>query len=234
MRYAIVSDIHANLHAWQAALADIRRIGADQILCLGDIIGYGPSPMQVIDSVYDSVTHTTLGNHDAAICGFYDPAYFNDHARRTVEWTHNQLDRQAIQFLEKLPLKLRAKTFCCVHGDLSAPRQFNYIIDPIDAIPTWKHDPSPLVFVGHSHTPAIFVTNRSGHACRIPPQDFSIAPEKRYIVNVGSIGLPRDNDPRATYCLLDTKERTIRWRRIHFDVTGYHRALQAAGLEPAT
>jgi len=129
-----------------------------------------------------------------------------------------------------LPLSLDAKIFRCTHGEFSEPRAFNYIIEPEDAMASWKAVDHPLLFVGHTHDPAIFLLGQSGTPRVVEPQDFEIETEKRYLVNVGSVGQPRDGDARACYCVYDTRARTVRWRRVPFDLDAYKDALTAAGV----
>ena len=230
MRYAIVSDLHANLQAWKAVLLDIRSSRVDKIICLGDIIGYGPSPAELLQSVHRDVDHLVLGNHDAAVCGKVDESLFNDTAAGIIRWTRGRLNRTAISFLASLPLTLDAGTFRCAHGDFSEPGAFQYVIDPEDALPSWRTVDNQLLFVGHSHDPCIFITGQSGTPHRIPPQDFVMEQEKRYIVNVGSVGQPRDGEARASYCILDTNADAVYHRRIPFDLDAYRDAMESAGL----
>ncbi len=230
MRYAIVSDIHANWQAWNAVLLDIRSSDIDRLICLGDSVGYGPQPARVLESVHEHVHHVVLGNHDAAVCGKLDEALFNDNAAEIVRWTRDQLNPSAMSFLESLPLTLRGDLFRCAHGDLASPAQFNYIIEPEEAVPSWQATEEQLLFVGHSHDPAIFLLGQSGTPHRVPPQDFSLESGKRYIVNVGSVGQPRDGDARASYCIIDTDTQSIFWRRIPFDLDAYRSDLAVAGV----
>lgn len=233
MRYAIVSDIHSNLQAWNAVLLDIRSMKADRIICLGDLVGYGPNPRQVMESVHASVHFLVLGNHDAVLCGKLDATLFNENARRILKWTRDQLGPAAVKFLSGLPLSLRGSGFRCAHGDFSEPGQYNYVIDPPDALPSWRAVDDPLLFVGHSHQPALYLLGRSGTPHRLEPQDFVIEPEKRFLVNVGSVGQPRDGDVRASYCLYDTEGGAVYWRRIPFDLDAYRTALADAALPEA-
>lgn len=230
MRYAIVSDIHSNMQAWSSVLLDIRSLNVDEIICLGDIVGYGPNPAQVLASVHANVHHIIMGNHDAVICGKISAFLFNDKAREVILWTKDQLNRDAIDFLKTLPLSLDASVFRCVHGDFAAPASFRYIIDPQDAVPSWKAMEHKLLFAGHTHQPAIFLLGQSGIPRVVEPQDFQLEPEKRFLVNVGSVGQPRDGDPRASYCILDTADWSIHWRRIPFDIDMYRRAVKKAGI----
>ena len=233
MRYAIVSDIHANLQAWKVVLLDIGSSHVDRIICLGDTVGYGPNPAEVLESLYKHAHHVVLGNHDAAVCGKLNEDLFNDAAAGIVRWTRAQLNPDAMEFLKSLPLTLNGDGFRCSHGDFSAPGAFRYVIDPDDATPSWDAVDEPLLFVGHSHEPGIFVRGASGTPHRVPPQDFTLEPGKRFLVNVGSAGQPRDGDARACYCIYDTDEQSVFWRRIPFDLDDYRRNLEAAGIDPA-
>jgi len=230
MRYALVSDIHANLQAWNAVLLDIRSIHADQIICLGDIVGYGPNPSEVLQSIHSNVDHIILGNHDAVACGKMDSSEFYDEARNIINWTTTCLNDKAKKFLQSLPLTLAGFSFRCAHGDFADPGSFNYIIEPDEALPSWKAVPDQLLFVGHTHEPIIHLIGQSGAPHRVKPQDFEVEPGKRYIVNVGSVGQPRDKDARASYCIYDTERNLVMWRRIPFDIDAFRNALHDAGV----
>lgn len=234
MRYAIISDIHANRQALGAVLADIDAVGADGIICLGDVVGYGPAPAQVLQTVHSRVDYILLGNHDAVVGGRLDPECFNSNARQLIEWTQSQVDEKARKFLGSLPCVLEGDGFRCAHADVSMPLQYNYILEPDDAVPTWSACKEPLVFVGHSHDPAIFLTGNSGRTYRLDPQDFSLEAEKRYIVNAGSVGQPRDGDTRASYCLFDAGTGTVNFRRVAFDVDAYRDDCARQGIPSET
>jgi predicted phosphodiesterase len=230
MRIAIVSDLHANLQAWNAALFDIRSHRVDQIVCLGDVVGYGPNPAEVLQSVHANVNHFVLGNHDAVVAGKLGDDLFNDRARELVQWTRSRLNDQAVAFLAGLPLSLDAGMFRCSHGDLSEPGAFHYVIDPADALASWETVNHQLLFVGHSHRPAIFLMGPSETPRMLGPKDFRIEPNKRYLVNVGSVGHPRDGDPRACYCIFDSVKESVYWRRIPYDLDGFRAAVRQAAL----
>jgi predicted phosphodiesterase len=232
VKIAIVSDLHANWQAWTAALLDIRSLGADSIVCLGDIVGYGPNPDKLLESVHANVDHMVLGNHDAATCGKLDPALFTENAEQMIYWTRERLNRSALRFLESAPLSLSGDFFRCAHGDFDNPAAFQYVFDPDDALRSFKAVPEQLLFVGHTHNPAIHVSGSSGVVHSLTPQDFALEPGKRYLVNVGSIGQPRHKSTQATYCLLDTDEKSVYWRSIPFDIDAYVQAMEAAGISP--
>lgn len=233
MRYAIVSDIHANFTAWRTVLADIADIRADQIICLGDVVGYGPQPVAVLESVYRTVHVTLMGNHDAAVCGRLDPGLFQPHARAAVLRHRAQLSAAGIAWLERLPLVLTAPEFRCAHGDFSNPPAFYYILDEQDACPSWQATREPLLFAGHTHLPGIHVSGPSGRAHFLEPRDFTLEPGKRYIVNPGSVGYPRTGPFRSSYCLYDDQAGTVVFRQLPFDDEAYRAALREAGLEGA-
>lgn len=230
MQVAIISDIHANLQAWNAVLLDIRHSGIKKIICLGDIVGYGPNPAEVMESVYANVDYFVLGNHDAVICRKLDPSLFNQTAHELIEWTRDRLGPNAMKFLGAIPLTLQTNAFRCAHGDLGEPASFDYVIDPGDATPSWNCVDDQLIFIGHTHVPAIHVLGSSGVPRTVAPQDFALEEGKRYIVNVGSVGQPRDGDSRASYCIYDTTRKSVLWRRIAFDLDAYRVALKSVNL----
>lgn len=230
MRYALISDIHANWQAWRAVQIDIAAQQIDQVICLGDIVGYGPRPADVLESVHASVHHFIMGNHEAALLGFMDENLFNGAARDIIQWTRGQLNKKAMRVMREMPLSLKGENFRCAHGEFSEPGQFFYIVDPEDASPSWVTVPESLLFVGHTHRPGIFLLGASGTPRRVDYQDVMIEEGKRFLINIGSVGSPRDRDPRACYCIYDTAERSVFFRRVPFDVDAYRADLEKAGL----
>ncbi|MDD4101938.1 MAG: metallophosphoesterase family protein, partial [Kiritimatiellae bacterium] len=162
MRYAIVSDIHANMAAWRNVLTDIADLRTDKIICLGDILGYGPDSVEVLESVYQLVDVTLQGNHDAAICRRMATESFSGLAADAVSQNRDKLAPAALQWLSALPLTHDEPDFKCAHGDFSDPPAFRYIIEPSEALPSWQATAEQLLFVGHSHVPGIFVIGGSG------------------------------------------------------------------------
>ena len=229
MRYAIVSDLHANLTAWKTVLVDIADQKADAIICLGDVVGYGPNPVEVLESVYRHVRTTVMGNHDAAVCCRCDPEYFTDRAKAAVLRHQKQLSSQALIWLKHLPYLHQEADFCCTHGDFSNPKLFNYIVEPESALPSWQTRKEQLLFVGHSHLPGIYVLGESGKPHFVSPGDFVMEKGKRYIVNPGSVGYPRAGDCHSTYCIYDSVTKTVFFRVIPFDFTGYKESMRALG-----
>ncbi len=230
MKIAIVSDLHANLQAWKAVLRDIRGVKADMIICLGDVVGYGPNPAEVVESVWANANHCLLGNHDAALCGKIGVSTFSETAARSLEWTRTRVGAKALHYLSLLPLTVAAGGFRCAHGEFAAPGHFNYVFEPKDAAPSWQAVGEGLLFVGHTHQAGIFVIGRSRIPHRLEPQDFALEPGKRFLVNVGSVGQPRDGDTRSGYCLYDLKAGAVYWRRVPFDLDAFREALGRAGI----
>ena len=232
MRYAIVSDIHANWQAWKTVLLDIRSLKIERIISLGDLVGYGPNPCEVLESVYAAVDHFVLGNHDAALCGKLDSSLFNDEARIVLDWTRQRVGSTVMEFVKTMPLSLAGDSFRCAHGEFAEPGRFNYVFEPDDALRSWEAVEEPLLFNGHTHCPGIFLVGSSGRPYRLDPEDFELQPGKRFMVNVGSVGNPRDGDTRASYCIYDARHRSVFWRKIPFDLDAYRLALGEAGLPP--
>jgi diadenosine tetraphosphatase ApaH/serine/threonine PP2A family protein phosphatase len=225
MRYAIVSDIHANLQAWNAVLADTRVRDVDRILCLGDIVGYGPAPAEVMSSVHRHASDLVLGNHDAVIAGLLSPDSFNDHAQRLIQWTSDQLDDKARDYLAAIPLVVRGPGFRLAHAEFSDHGRFYYLENEDDAHASWQAVPEPLLFCGHTHHPQIYILD-DGRCKTREPVDFYLEPEKRYIVNVGSVGLSRDGDFRACYCVFNDEEQTVEFRRVPYDMEAFESAVR--------
>ena len=230
MRYAVVSDIHANLQAWNSVLLDIREQDIDRIICLGDIVGYGPNPVEVLESVHANIDYFVLGNHDAVVCDKMSSDLFNDDATTIINWTKGALNRNAVSLLKKIPLTLKGKNFRCSHGAFVAPGVFDYIFTEEDALESFNAVEEQLLFCGHTHLPGIFVLGNSGVAHQVNTQNFCLEANKRYIVNVGSVGNPRSGYPVATYCIYDSTTEDIFWRNVHFDLYSYKQTLIEKGL----
>ncbi len=229
MLYAIVSDIHANAQAWAAVQLDFASLGADRVICLGDVVGYGPDPADVLASTYASVHHFVLGNHDAALCGRMNAGLFSGDARTILDWTRGRLDRKARALMATWPLSLRGPGFRCAHGEFAEPASFRYVLEPETALPSWARTRERLLFVGHSHCPGVYLLGASGTPRRVEAQDLVVESDRRTLVNVGSVGQPRDGDPRACYCLYDPGRRAVYFRRIPFDLDAYRAAVCRAG-----
>ncbi|MFP6859014.1 MAG: LamG-like jellyroll fold domain-containing protein [Roseibacillus sp.] len=232
MRYAIFSDVHANRQAWKAVLADTLQQRADTLVCLGDVVGYGPKPLAVLTAVREVTPNFVLGNHDAAACGRLDSSIFNERARIVIEWTRDQLDEEALQFLEQVPLQMDGSEIQFVHAEVMEPGEFGYVDGIGSADLNLKAMTSPIGFLGHTHLPMAFTMPRKGgQVTQLPPLDFDVERGRRYLVNVGSVGEPRTTDVRASYVIYDDVERRVYYRKVAFDVEAYKADLAETGLD---
>jgi diadenosine tetraphosphatase ApaH/serine/threonine PP2A family protein phosphatase len=162
-----------------------------------------------------------LGNHDAVIGGKISSENFNDNARKMIEWTSGTLDDKAVKFFNSLPLEVKGDNFRCAHGEFANPGRFGYIFEVDEAIDSFNACKDQIMFAGHSHVPGLFVVGKSGIPHWIDPVDFGIEDEKRYIVNVGSVGQPRDDGIRSCYCIFDTEKRDVLFKKVAFDIDEY-------------
>jgi diadenosine tetraphosphatase ApaH/serine/threonine PP2A family protein phosphatase len=237
MRYLILSDIHANSDAFEAVL-DHAAGHWDLVLVLGDLVGYGAEPNLVVDRVKGLTPNAVIrGNHDKAACGLDDGSQFNDVARGAARWTAAQLRPENIEYLRQLPMgpvRIDALTEIC-HG---APfDEDHYIFDGNDAMMALGAARCPLCLYGHTHLPAVFkvvdgdVSSFEGTAS--DPDRETVVPLQRgsrYLINVGSVGQPRDGDPRAGYGVLDDEAREVRLFRVHYAVERAQQKIRDARL----
>ncbi|MBG7608502.1 MAG: metallophosphoesterase family protein, partial [Verrucomicrobia bacterium] len=232
MRYAVFSDIHANLQAWDAVIKDIRELEADVLVCLGDVIGYGPKPEQVLTAIRAVTQNFVIGNHDAAAVGVYiNSDLFNPQAKEAIEWTSDQLSDESKSFLANTPLTLETEEILFVHAEISEPSRFGYIADIQSAAENLASNDHFLTFIGHTHHPIIFDLDPNGETQALPDEDGQLQEGHRYVVNVGSVGEPRNpDDARARYVIYDTETRELYFRRIAFDHGAYRNDLATSGL----
>ncbi len=230
MQCLVISDIHANLTALEAVLADAPDF--DELWCLGDLVGYGPRPNECVEHIR-TLPHTSLaGNHDRAALGDLNLSSFNPVARRANEWTREELTSSSRTYLKGLPSSLQKGDFCLAHG---SPREpvWEYITDTGVACTNFEHFSTPVCLVGHTHVPALFRLDEERDRCRVevPPlaEPTQLGPE-RVIINPGSVGQPRDGDPRASYALLDTGAMTWELRRVGYPVETTQKRMRAHGL----
>lgn len=237
MRYAILSDVHANESALRAVLADAADARAEKIVCLGDVLGYGPDPVAALELVYRRAHVCLAGNHDDAASGRFPVEDFTSFAAAAVARHRAALAPAALDWLRHLPHVCDFPSpmggFACAHGEFSDPTRFNYVLEPRDALPSWRTRAEPLLFVGHTHKPGIFVLGASGEPHALEPMDFVLEAGKRYLVNVGSVGYPRSGACRSVYCLYDDETATVSFRSLPFDLEGYRAKMNGQGLDEA-
>lgn len=236
MRYLILSDIHANWEGLQAVLEHAAG-KYDQVLCLGDLIGYGADPNAVIDWVRENVTSVVRGNHDKASVGLDDLEWFNPVARAAALWTQRELRPENIEYVRNLPRgPIVCDGFQMVHG--SPLDEDEYILGAPDAGAVFGYLETPLTFFGHTHLQGGFIWNQSRVETigKTPVdqerQTLEVDPECAYMINPGSVGQPRDSDPRAAYVLYNPEERFLIFYRLAYDVRKAQEKILRAGLPP--
>jgi len=228
MKFAIIADIHANLHAFQAVLADMKREACTDAVCLGDIVGYNANPKECLDMIRGMNMLCVKGNHEE-YCSTDDILEgFNPAATKAVTWTRNQLTHDDRQWLGSLPYVRSVEGFTIVHATLDAPEKWGYVFDKLAAASSLAHQRTPVCFFGHTHVPVAFVQDRTVRGGVF--QKFSVERGKRYFVNVGAVGQPRDNNPKAAYVTYDLESQVIELRRVDYDIPGAQGAIVTAGL----
>lgn len=233
MRYAIISDIHSDATALRAVLADAADAGCGKIVCLGDVVGYGPEPVETLELVYRRVHVCLAGNHDDAVCGRRDYGDFNDFAAAAVRRQIPLLKSDAVDWLCHLPYVCEFPGFACTHGAFVVPEEFDYVIGEADAQDSFKARPEPLLFVGHTHRPCVFALSPSGVVERRDAEAFTAEVGWRYLVNVGSVGYPRSGGCRSVYCVWDGDTGRVEFRTLPFDLEGYAARMHRLGLDEA-
>jgi len=235
LRHAIISDIHSNLEALGAVLSDIDRRGADRVVCLGDVVGYGADPGPCLAEVRRRTDQIVAGNHDWGAVGKVDLDYFNRSARTAAEWTGGHLTVQERAFLAGLPLSLDQdgrEGFTAVHSTPDHPEEWRYILSIDEAEFQFERMKRPLCFVGHSHQPVAWQFQSGGRCSVVGREYLMMEPGRRYIVNVGSVGQPRDGDPRAAYAVYDDQRKEVVIHRVEYDVAAAQAKIKKAGLPP--
>lgn len=230
MRYLIISDIHANLTALDAVLADAGSI--DAVWCLGDLVGYGPDPNECVARVQVLPNLLCiLGNHDAAALNQIDSDSFNPEARNAITWTKKNLTPEAKEFLSALPEKIRLDGATLAHGSPRHP-VWEYLLDTRTAAINFEYFDTPLCIVGHTHLPVIYEYSESSRQAHlsIPDPNRLLTLPGRVIVNPGSVGQPRDRDPRASFAIYDSDANTWTYRRVDYDIPAVQERMRQAGL----
>jgi diadenosine tetraphosphatase ApaH/serine/threonine PP2A family protein phosphatase len=229
VRYAIVSDIHANQESLECALAQIDV--DDSLVSLGDVVGYGPNPNECVAALQARCRHAVLGNHDLAAVENFGVEGFNSAARSAIGWTQRVLDDASRAWLNALPYELRLPEFLLVHG---APVDyFEYILDKAAAARAFDRTDARIVFVGHTHIAEYWVRDADGsigHRHMQNGGELTLEPEKRYIIDVGSVGQPRDLNPQACFALYDTQAQRVQWVRYEYPIEQVQEKMRAAGL----
>ncbi len=232
MKYAVVSDVHGNLESLQRALELIDP--EDRVICLGDTVGYGPNPNECVRLIRDRAFEVVLGNHDVAALDNFGVEYFNEAARTAITWTQGVIDSEHVDWLNTLGYEIRRPDYLLVHG---APiNYFEYILDKRTAAQAFTRTDAPLIFVGHTHIAEYYALGVDGEIAHKHLQhggDLVLEKDKRYIIDVGSIGQPRDLNPQPCFVRYDDEAKTIQWIRYDYAIGEVQEKMRAAELPAA-
>lgn len=234
MRYAVISDIHANIEALEAVLTDAARRSPDVYLCLGDVVGYGPDPNACVERVRRLGGVVIAGNHDRGAVGQLSAASFSPLARAAIEWTAGELTEDSRAFLVALPDRFETPAFLAVHGSPRLPVE-EYIFDLPTALAVFAETEFRVCLAGHTHIPGAFVRRSDGHLKMETLRSeaaLDLAAVSRYIVNPGSVGQPRDGDPRAAYLTFDDRAPRFVLHRVAYPVAATQTKMTQRGLPP--
>ena len=231
MRYGIISDIHSNLEALTEVLTILKKNSIDQYLCLGDIIDYGADPSPCVELVKSLDPIIVIGNHEWA---FFHPEIidsFNEYAKKSIVWTAEQISVSQKNYLNSLPLTQEKENFILVHSSLEKPEKFNYVFSLRDLQMNFQLLKKKICFFGHSHIPGIYVYNPEERKVEILPEtEVKFKNGKRYLVNVGSVGQPRDRNPAASFGIYDTEKKILWIKRCFYEVKKAQEKIVHAGL----
>jgi predicted phosphodiesterase len=228
MRFAIFGDIHANLHALHAVLADAREQLCTHYVCMGDVVGYNAFPRECIEIIRSLECPVVKGNHDEQASMMGDQEGFNPLAEEAMNWTREQLTPADKEWLRSLRLQRQVRDFTIVHATLDTPHKWGYVFNQLDAAASFSYQHTTVCFIGHTHSPKAYV--RDGSVRTIPLDTLVLQQGKRYLINVGSVGQPRDSDWRSAYCIYDTNTNEVKLRRVEYDLAGAQQAILDAGL----
>lgn len=220
MRFAFISDIHANLEALEAVFEDIEQQDVDEVICLGDIVGYGANPNECAELVRQKSDYILLGNHDAAAVNLLATHHFNSHAKIAIEWTASNLKNEIRSFLLSLPLVLTRETLTLVHSTPYEPNMWYYITSLEEAAFNFQYFDTQVCLVGHTHIPIIIVLDakKEVYVHQASQVNLHGMEESRLLINVGSVGQPRDRNPDSCYAILDTTLGDFSYRRVPYNI----------------
>lgn len=232
MKYAILSDIHANLEALQAVLDAIKKLHVDKIICLGDLVGYNPNPVECIDLIRMENAESVLGNHDEIACELDEPWNFNSLALKAVLWTRSKLGESEKAFLRNLPRKKYMEdSFLLIHGSVFSTDEYIFTKDLAMENMMWmKKEGIRLAFFGHTHMRIAFIYEDGEFQISLR-EEIKLSPTGIYLINPGSVGQPRDLDPRASFLVYDHDEQVIRFHRVEYDIDRCYEKIIKEGLD---
>ena len=228
MRTAIFGDIHANLEALQAVMADAKQQGVTEFVCLGDVVGYNADPVACLNIIREMNCPTVKGNHDADASDNHSLDNMNPVAALALQWTREQLDDDQRLWLKRLRMVRQVSDYTIVHSTLDQPVNWNYVTNRFDAMSNFSYQFTQLCFHGHTHVPKVYI--KTDKVREVTADSVKIEPNAKYFINAGSVGQPRDGDPRACYSIYDSENKMIVFRRVDYDMATTQKKILAAGL----
>jgi predicted phosphodiesterase len=228
MRFAIFGDIHANLEALQAVLADAEAHGVTHFVCLGDVVGYNANPHECVEVVRGLGCPVVKGNHDEQASLTEELGGFNPLAEEAINWTRRHLNEEDKVWLRELKMVRQVRDFTIVHATLDTPQKWGYVFNQLDAAASFNYQYTNICFYGHTHAPRAYI--RDGSVKSQVLDKLAIESGKKYFINCGSVGQPRDGDWHAAYCLYSPVEQLVELRRIEYDIWTAQDKIVAAGL----
>ncbi|MFN0158328.1 MAG: metallophosphoesterase family protein [Bacteroidota bacterium] len=231
MRFAIISDIHSNLPALEAVLVKITELGVDSVLCLGDTIGYGPFPNECVDLVRKNCVLSVKGNHDSGVLGETSIDDFNQFGQDAIRWTDKNLLDDYRSYIAKAPLIAVYEGLTIVHSSPDTPGDWKYVMTMHHARESFKAFSTDICFIGHTHVPVVIGEDSTINSFHPPRREGN--PISRFLINVGSVGQPRDGNPHAAFGVLDTIDWSYTLVRTEYDIKKTASAITSAGLPKA-
>jgi predicted phosphodiesterase len=230
MRYGLFSDVHGNIEAFRAVLKAFDKERVDRYLFVGDVIGYGADPAGCIDLLKSVAPAATVaGNHEWGLLGRFDLELFNEYARQAIVWTEEVLSPDDKDYLASFELTYHEKEMMLVHGSPEEPHEFNYVLGPHDVAPLFKMMDARVCFIGHTHIPAVYYSEEDRVMTGLSPH-VVIEPDRQYVINIGSVGQPRDRDTRASCAVYDTDAGTVDIKRVPYNIKACQKKILSAGL----
>jgi predicted phosphodiesterase len=230
MRFAIFSDVHANLEAFDAVLDDAHEHHCTLFVCLGDVVGYNANPHECVKRVRDMDCPVVKGNHDEQASLTESSRDFNELAESAIQWTRDHITAEDKIWLRDLHLQRQVRDFTIVHATLDTPGQWGYVFNNLDAAASFTYQHTTVCFFGHTHVPMAFI--RDEGVGRVSAELLRIEAGKKYFINVGSVGQPRDADWRAAYCIYDVENNVVEQRRVKYKLATAQKKIVKAGLPP--
>ncbi len=230
MRYGFFSDVHGNLEALEAAAADFQEQKLDQLMFLGDAVGYGASPNECLELIQKLANKSLMGNHDYAALGLMETDYFNQYARESIEWTKTILQNGSHEVMSSFYLTYKFDQFHLVHATPKEPEAWHYILNLSEAEENFDYFTKRVCLIGHSHRPVIIKKYGDRHCFIHNDTQVGLEEDFRYLINIGSVGQPRDGNPDASYLIYDTETKIAQLRRVPYDVKKAQKKMKKAGL----